>query len=282
MDIRHKALKEAEVHLGVFVRRIRQSAVEQDRILRGNGHTFLEERDNGRWEGATVKDVDGRINSLSEIYFRPTNITQAELMALNNMMKDKVTLVKKDGTVVRENFKALVTQDQITTFVTDIPIEVEDHLLRTLPNGLVEDFIVIAPNYNQGLVSIKPHYIVKVKRSDAPAAPPQTIIANVSGTNAKVNINSVDNSINSVGGISGGELAAFVKEISVAQALMDEPQIEAIAAPLEILKIESESSSPEQGKVHGALKSIRTVFEGATGSLIASGIVATIAKLLAG
>jgi hypothetical protein len=96
-----------------------------------------------------------------------------------------------------------VGSGQITTFVIDLPIEIEDHFLRQLPNGMVEDYVVSEPSYMSGISgTIPPHYQIEVHRSGAPVAPPQTIIANFHGPNSRMNVNSVDNSVNIAADIS--------------------------------------------------------------------------------
>ena len=75
-----------------------------------------------------------------------------------------------------------------------LPIETDDHILRTLPSKLDEDFVVTdATFYNAGSLT---HWEIKYRRSDAPLAPTQTIINHISGDNARVNIGSTDNSVN--------------------------------------------------------------------------------------
>ena len=69
-----------------------------------------------------------------------------------SLMRDKVTLVKKDGTVLRSDIPATVSTGQITTYAEDLPIEVGDHFLRELPNGLVDDYIVCDPVTTVGLL----------------------------------------------------------------------------------------------------------------------------------
>jgi hypothetical protein len=76
--------------------------------------------------------------------------------------QDNFTFVKKDGTVLRSDFPASIGRGTITTFVTDLPIEVGDHFLRTLPNGLVEDFLVDDPRYSKGIGPIPANYQIKV------------------------------------------------------------------------------------------------------------------------
>lgn len=61
-------------------------------------------------------------------------------MPIQSMMRDKVTLVKKDGTLIKEGIKAQVASGRIITFDADLPLEPGDHFLRTLPSGLVEDY----------------------------------------------------------------------------------------------------------------------------------------------
>ena len=61
---------------------------------------------------------------------------------LRDFNKDRITLVKADGQVAKEDIPALVTGDMIFTADQSLPLEVGDHLLRELPNGLVEDYEV--------------------------------------------------------------------------------------------------------------------------------------------
>jgi len=194
-------------------------------------------------------------------------------VSLQSLTQDKVTLVKKDGTVFRADIPATVATGQIITFVRDLPIEVGDHFLRQLPNGLVDDYIVSDPGYRSGIAgAIQPHYQVKVHRSDAPAAPPQTIIANFHGPNSRMNVNSTDNSVNVVSGISGEQLAGFIAQVRASiTALPDEHQ-EAIAEPLTVLEDEARSGAPSQSKSRSALLTIKNVVEGAAGNLVASRI----------
>lgn len=81
---------------------------------------------------------------------------------------------------------------------TSIQVEPNDRFLREIGNGLVEEYIVEDPGYNAAIPSMQvgAFYNSKVRRSDAPPAAPSTIINNVQGANARVNINSVDNSQN--------------------------------------------------------------------------------------
>ncbi|MBY5413501.1 hypothetical protein HFO98_34965 [Rhizobium leguminosarum] len=95
-------------------------------------------------------------------------------MSFDDLTTDKVTLVKADGTLIKENIKAQVSPGKIITFDKTLPLQPNDHLLRPLPNGLVEDYIVTDPGYFAGIHGIEGHFQAKVRRSDAPVATAQT------------------------------------------------------------------------------------------------------------
>ncbi|WP_413992449.1 hypothetical protein ACMDCR_10350 [Labrys okinawensis] len=118
-------------------------------------------------------------------------------MSLHGLVTDRITIIKKDGTLLQENVRASVQARMI--FVSDVtlPIELGDHILRQLPSKLSEDYIVTSAHcYPSPPLA---HWEIKYRRSGAPLAPMQTIINNISGDNARVNINSTDNSVNQYG-----------------------------------------------------------------------------------
>jgi len=135
----------------------------------------------------------------ADLAFRKLEI---ESPMLEDLMNDRFRLLGSDGEVKVANLKGAYSEGQIITFNTQTAILKGDHLLRFLPNNHVEDYIVMDPNFMQGLQGIKPSYQTKVMRSDEPEAPPQQVIQhitnNVSGPNARVNIGSIDNSVNIV------------------------------------------------------------------------------------
>ncbi|HBD7441757.1 TPA: hypothetical protein KKX83_002364 [Legionella pneumophila] len=118
---------------------------------------------------------------------------------LKDFLKDKVTLVKNIGTKIRAEIPAQISSNRIIIFDSSLPIEVGDHILRELKNGLVEDFIVDDLCFQTGHGSIPDSFQIKVHRSDKPTAKPEVIINQISGNNARININSIDNSTNIVG-----------------------------------------------------------------------------------
>jgi len=118
-------------------------------------------------------------------------------MSIASLLRDRVTLVKKDGTVAAKDIAASVQSKKIFINDTTLAIEVGDHILRSLPSGLDEDYIVTDPHFTAG--GSLSHWEIGYRRSGAPLASQQTIINNITGNNARVNIQSTDNSFNQVG-----------------------------------------------------------------------------------
>lgn len=203
---------------------------------------------------------------------------------MQDMMTDRVTLVKADGTVFRKDIAALVTAGQVTTWTPDLPVEVGDHILRQLPSGLVEDYVVKDPRFYDAL-GMGAHFQIKVQRSTAPTAEPATVIQNITnhfhGPNARVNYNSTDNSTNIVNtGPTIEQLRDFVTKVSAAKVALPEPQQTEIATPIALLEDEIRSGNPSPLRVTSALQSLKTVAEGAAGGIVADGIVAMVGSLL--
>ncbi|PCJ50486.1 MAG: hypothetical protein COA74_01515 [Gammaproteobacteria bacterium] len=128
--------------------------------------------------------------------------------------KDKIKIINKAG-VVYDNLKAGVQPKMILFSNASIPVEVGDTILRELPSGIEESFIVTDPGYFAGVAGFKAHYQIKYKREDSLSKEkpePSTVIYNVSGQNSRVNINSQDYSNNQINN-SPEELFALMKEI---------------------------------------------------------------------
>ncbi|MFD1226667.1 hypothetical protein ACFQ35_05815 [Pseudochrobactrum kiredjianiae] len=287
IETRRKALSESENLLCIFANKIRQKAVETDQRLRSNGVKFSVVQDRGRWSGTSSAAIARRIVTLVEIYCDQED----ENLALGNLMTDTVSLVKADGTMIKENIKARVTRDMITTFDTKLPVAVGDHILRALNNGLVDDFVVLDPSFNSAAGTIKAHFQIKVRRSDHPANSPaqtiQQITQNFHGSHVRVyNDNAIDQShnvttINNTG-IDLSQLQAFVAELKLnLQSLPEQPRIQ-IAESLVQLDREMSLGLPEPAKARSIVQSIKSIAENAAGGIISSGIVSMAASVLTG
>lgn len=283
LEIRLNALNEAQTLILVFIGKIRKAAVEKDRILRGNGIEFPPQQDLGSWAGAQPFDIEARTATLRHIYCDLEVAKGGDGMVFRDLMRDKVTLVKADGTVVRENIQAQVSAGMIITFDADLPLEPGDHFLRSLPSGLVEDYVVDDPNFMTGIRRIPSSFQSKVHRSREATAPPQQVIQRITnhfhGDNSRVTVGT-DNSINVVNQLQPVAVANLVEQIKPHVNSLPEPQRTEITAPLKLLEDEIRTGSPEPSKMQGALRSILTIIEGAAGNLIAEGMQAMIRRIL--
>jgi hypothetical protein len=105
----------------LFVDKIRKSAIEKDRVLRGNGIEFPFPQDLGSWAGARVTDIESRARALRRIYCDLEVIKGGDLAVLDHMLNDRVSLVKKDGSVFRQDIRCLVTKGQIQIHDATLP-----------------------------------------------------------------------------------------------------------------------------------------------------------------
>ena len=77
-------------------------------------------------------------------------------MSFDRLLNDRVTLVKKDGTRY-ENVKASV-QKKIYIMDKELPVAPGDKVVRLLPSGVEETFVVIDPGFVQGPGDRLTHY----------------------------------------------------------------------------------------------------------------------------
>lgn len=85
-------------------------------------------------------------------------------MVLDTFLTDTITLRKSNG-AIHENIRAGVQPDHI--FITDvsIPIEPGDEIVRCLPSGVEEIYVVTEPGYQARFAGIAAHYQIKYRRS---------------------------------------------------------------------------------------------------------------------
>lgn len=202
-------------------------------------------------------------------------------MRLDDLMRDKVILIDEQGNIIKDELAASVQSSKIITKDMRLPIKPGYHFLRTLPSGLVEDFIVIDPGYRKGTNLIPDTYQSSVRRSDIPVNDKQTIIQNINGSNNRVYAQSTDNSTN-IGSLDMLAVANLAEKIK--QNLDSLPEQTRSQIPVQIGLIEQEikSDQPNQSAVKTALASIKNIAEGAGGNLVAIAIIGMIAKLLGG
>lgn len=121
-----------------------------------------------------------------------------DIDVFHQFLTDTLRLHKPDGKVF-ENVKACVSGNKILIEDVHLPIEVGDKFTRTLPSGLTDELVVDDPGYCAKFTGIAAHYQVKVHPARAErTTTPRGTTYNVSGPNARVNINSSDHSTNAV------------------------------------------------------------------------------------
>ena len=120
-------------------------------------------------------------------------------MSIEKKMKDKVTVLKPDGTK-EENIKALVLKDKIYILGKSVLLNANDFIIRHMSNGGEETYKVIVPGFMESQGSIPALYIAEVIQLGIHDAKKeiQSITYHVSGNNVRINQNSIDNSINTV------------------------------------------------------------------------------------
>lgn len=210
--IREQSIVEASRLIKMFASSIQRQAIEKDRILRGDGISFPQAHDQGRWGESNYRTIDIRADGLVASYC-DIESENGGLYVVERMMKEDLSFVKADGTGQKDGIKGLVTKGTVITFDVSLPVQPEDRFLRKLPSGLVEEYIVNDPGYQGGIGgAIKPHFQAKVRRSDAPATTTRTIINNIQGDNSRVNIDSVDNSQNLAASSSSDEIFQQLRE----------------------------------------------------------------------
>lgn len=134
-------------------------------------------------------------------------------MSLKALSRDTITILKPDGQKF-EDVKANVQPKMIFIHDEMIPLEENDKIFRKLPNGLIEEYIVLDRGYYSALSGIPGHYQAKVqKEGTINENKLQSIINyNLNGTNSKVNVNSTDNSVNYFGDNTFNELRESVSK----------------------------------------------------------------------
>lgn len=132
-----------------------------------------------------------------------------------NMMTDKISVAKTDGTEVTGLFGS-VQGDKIFLMQATPVIEPGDEILRHASNGITERYVVMDPGFKEGFGRIPKHYQMTVRKwqEEQPAPMPPALNVTINGHNARVNHNSTDNSVNVVHDNSGSaELIAELRQL---------------------------------------------------------------------
>lgn len=120
-------------------------------------------------------------------------------MPLSDLMNDKIDILKTNGDKVAD-LCASVQRTKVFTEAGKFLVEPNDLIIRRMSNGGEETYRVIDPGFHEAFHGIKAHYQMEVQKLGLPEAKNavQRITYNITGNNARINQNSVDNSTNLV------------------------------------------------------------------------------------
>jgi hypothetical protein len=177
-------------------------------------------------------------------------------MNLLGKCNEKVTVERHDNSRY-ENVPALVSKEIILIPDAKIPIETDDAILRQLPSGIVERLVVTEPGFYATVHGTPAHYQVKYRREgQKPAGTPGYHI-HLSGDNSRVNINSIDNSANTISKQSLDFTALAAELAKLRKALLERAQTpEHYTAIGAIASAETETKSGDASKVNRALSAL--------------------------
>lgn len=194
-------------------------------------------------------------------------------MPFADMMKDKIQVLKSDGTKSQE-MNASVQDKGIYLMRSDVLVEPSDLIQRVMSNGGTEIFQVIDPGFYEGSGGTIPaHYQMKVKKLGLPEAEKaiQSITYNISGSNARVNNNSTDNSSNVVN--IGNDLFESIDalKVEIGRLELSAKDKEEAMEVVEAIESQCKNKKPSKVVVNALINSLPTAAEVASiGSLIVS------------
>lgn len=125
-----------------------------------------------------------------------SGLGNSQMSLLDGLTCEGLTLMKVNGE--KRTFIGHAQPKLIITTDTSLPVEEGDTIERLLPNGMSAGWIVEEANLYRALGSIADHYQLKIRKASQLRAAPSgvTNIYNVQGPNARVNVQSTDQSRN--------------------------------------------------------------------------------------
>lgn len=121
-------------------------------------------------------------------------------MDLRNLQKDRVFIEKADGSRLGP-FKTAVAEGTATIFDPKLDVNDGEFLIRPLPNGKEEKYLILSSEYSPGLHSIPPHFSLKLQKTTAiqTAIPRHTTVNINHSTGVQVgdhNVINIQNALN--------------------------------------------------------------------------------------
>lgn len=92
-------------------------------------------------------------------------------------MREHVFIEKADGSRIGP-YKTAVSQGSATIYDAQLDVNDGERLIRPLPNGKEEVYLILSAEFSPGLHSIPPHFSLKLQKTTAiqPAQPKHTTV----------------------------------------------------------------------------------------------------------
>ena len=181
-------------------------------------------------------------------------------MVSDHMLRDRIDILKADGSEL-SGLKASVQGTLIMMPARGAVVEPGDLVRRHMSTGAEETFEVVEPGFYEAFGSLEAHYEMAIRRLTASEAATavQHITFNFNGANARLNQNSVDNSVN-VAAVDpqAAQLVAQLREELQRLDLASEDR-EAALEIAESLQDEVVSAKPKKSVVFALLATLPTV-----------------------
>jgi hypothetical protein len=196
-------------------------------------------------------------------------------VSFDDLLTDRVSILKTDGQR-HDDIPASVQGRKIFINQAKPLIEPADLVVRKMSNGGEETFKVIDPGFHEHFHGIPAGYQMTVEKLGLPEAKKavQSITYNVTGNNARINHQSVDNSTNVIvgDGAAQEQLAALRREVQALNLSASERQaaldvVDAVDAQFSVGK-------PKRSVVAALLAALPQVANVAT----IAGAIATLAQ----
>lgn len=169
----------------------------------------------------------------------------------SELMNDRISIYDEAGKLVAENELALV--DGGNSIITDrgnFIVDVGYLIKRELPNGLIENYHVIQPNYYSGSTGMfKAHYQMKVTNVKAPVSTNNSVVNNITvSDNARFYKDSVDNSSNTYNSYTLNQYEKALEAVNSEVSGLDLHQSEKDLIKHGLERIENELKKPSPNK----------------------------------
>jgi len=122
---------------------------------------------------------------------------ERKMTPFNELVNDEAKILDENGETLVDALPCIFEDSHIITFQVMVKYKNGQTILRKLPNGLFEQYVITKVSFKKGLMGhIPDSFELHFQDTGREPAEVKTIVNNISGQNARVNINSTDNSKN--------------------------------------------------------------------------------------